>query len=113
MAPLCFPLSVESRWISQIPPVAGDIQRTAQSLRCSFHESHDQGLIMRIFGSSAGCLSVLFGLAFGLPALAEPSVDLDGPTAGWRYSGLLEQPDASRVAYPTPPIDRGGQRAAA
>ncbi|MFP1523582.1 hypothetical protein, partial [Pseudomonas aeruginosa] len=22
---------------------------------------------MRIFGSSAGCLSVLFGLAFGLP----------------------------------------------
>ncbi|EPI4701604.1 hypothetical protein ACS593_005387, partial [Pseudomonas aeruginosa] len=23
---------------------------------------------MRIFGSSAGCLSVLFGLAFGLPA---------------------------------------------
>ena len=65
---------------------------------------------MRIFGSSAGCLSVLFGLAFGLPALAEPSVDLDGPTAGWRYSGLLEQPDAPRVAYPTPPIDRGGQR---
>ena len=65
---------------------------------------------MRIFGSSAGCLSVLFGLAFGLPAPAEPSVDLDGPTAGWRYSGLLEQPDAPRVAYPIPPIDRGGQR---
>jgi uncharacterized protein YfaP (DUF2135 family) len=41
---------------------------------------------------------------------AEPSVELQGPTAGWRYSGLLERPDDARVAYPTPPIDRGAQR---
>ncbi|MGY4531015.1 uncharacterized protein YfaP (DUF2135 family) [Pseudomonas sp. TE3786] len=43
-------------------------------------------------------------------AMADPSVELQGPTAGWRYSGLLERSDDARVAYPTPPIDRGAQR---
>ncbi|MBB2495470.1 YfaP family protein [Aquipseudomonas ullengensis] len=43
-------------------------------------------------------------------ALAEPSADLDGPAAGWRYSGLLDRTENARVAYPTPPIDRGAQR---
>lgn len=43
-------------------------------------------------------------------ALAEPTASLDGPTAGWRYSGLLDRTENARVAYPTPPIDRGAQR---
>lgn len=43
-------------------------------------------------------------------ATAEPAVDLQGPVAGWRYSGLLDRADDARVAYPTPPIDRGAQR---
>lgn len=42
--------------------------------------------------------------------LAEPSASLDGPTAGWRYAGLLDRTEQARVAYPTPPIDRGAQR---
>lgn len=70
------------------------------------------------------------GWAFGLllsaalPATAQPapaapetaavtetaSAELSGPTGGWRYHGLLGTPDEVRVAYPTPPIDRGGQR---
>ncbi|MDO9618593.1 MAG: DUF2135 domain-containing protein [Pseudomonas sp.] len=52
------------------------------------------------------CLGLL--LATGLQA--EPAMSLDGPTAGWRYSGLLNDMQTPRVAYPTPPIDRGGQR---
>ncbi len=51
------------------------------------------------------CLALLVSTA-----MAEPSVELQGPTAGWRYSGLLERSDDARVAYPTPPIDRGAQR---
>lgn len=43
-------------------------------------------------------------------AMAEPTASLDGPTAGWRYSGLLDRTENARVAYPTPPIDRGAQR---
>lgn len=50
----------------------------------------------------------VLGVASG--AWAEPAALLDGPSAGWRHSGLLEPTDEPRVAYPTPPIDRGGQR---
>ncbi len=54
---------------------------------------------------------LLFCLAaFCACAVAEPSADLQTPVAGWRYSGLLERADEARVAYPTPPIDRGAQR---
>lgn len=55
-------------------------------------------------------------LAFAmLPCAAQsdasaPAVDLDGPTAGWRYHGMATWSDEARVAYPTPPIDRGAQR---
>ncbi|WP_435605989.1 YfaP family protein [Pseudomonas knackmussii] len=58
--------------------------------------------------------------ALGLPLLlafcwqgsvcADPSAELDGPAGGWRYSGLLDDLESPRVAYPTPPIDRGGVR---
>lgn len=41
---------------------------------------------------------------------AEPSATLEEPTGGWRYSGLLDRSENPAVAYPTPPIDRGGQR---
>ncbi|WP_437881691.1 YfaP family protein [Pseudomonas sp. LRF_L74] len=51
------------------------------------------------------------GLAMMVPvALAEPSAELEGPTGGWRFSGLIDRDDQPRVAYPTPPIDRGAQR---
>ncbi|KIP98459.1 signal peptide protein [Pseudomonas fulva] len=42
--------------------------------------------------------------------LADPSVSLQGPSGGWRYHGLNDGADEARVAYPTPPIDRGAQR---
>lgn len=35
---------------------------------------------------------------------------LDAPLGGWRHHGLTDDPEQARVAYPTPPIDRGGQR---
>ncbi|MFP6861932.1 YfaP family protein [Pseudomonas sp.] len=57
--------------------------------------------------------SLLSLLCLALPAsmaLAEPTASLEGPTAGWRYSGLLDRAENARVAYPTPPIDRGAQR---
>lgn len=43
-------------------------------------------------------------------AVEAPGVDWQGPSAGWRVHGLLEDNSDARVAYPTPPIDRGGQR---
>ena len=39
-----------------------------------------------------------------------PGADLSSPTAGWRYHGQGTWADEARVAYPTPPIDRGAQR---
>ena len=41
---------------------------------------------------------------------AEPEAPLQAPLAGWRYHGLIDRSEDARVAYPTPPIDRGGQR---
>jgi uncharacterized protein YfaP (DUF2135 family) len=40
----------------------------------------------------------------------EAGADLSSPTAGWRYHGQGTWADEARVAYPTPPIDRGAQR---
>lgn len=53
---------------------------------------------------------VLLLLSMASSAWAEPDVDLSAPTAGWHYWGLTERPHEARVAYPTPPIDRGAQR---
>lgn len=45
------------------------------------------------------------------PVVEEPGAQLDGPTGGWRFHGMGPwKTDEARVAYPTPPIDRGGQR---
>lgn len=41
---------------------------------------------------------------------AESGAELSSPSAGWRHSGLTDDPSVPRVAYPTPPIDRGGAR---
>lgn len=45
----------------------------------------------------------------GFSAVAE-TIRLDTPAGGWSHSGLAEQPDEATFAYPTPPIDRGGQK---
>ncbi|MGH8556752.1 MAG: YfaP family protein [Methylococcales bacterium] len=47
-----------------------------------------------------------------LPAMlhAEPLAELRAPSGGWHYDGLIEPENDARVAYPTPPIDRGAQR---
>ena len=63
--------------------------------------------------AGAGIITGLLTLGMVLPVHAQTEragVDMQGPAAGWRYDGLLNDPDEVRVAYPTPPIDRGGQR---
>ena len=62
------------------------------------------------FKDSACGLVLLFALLPFAWVHAEPGAELASPAAGWRYSGLLDDLDSPRVAYPTPPIDRGGQR---
>lgn len=64
---------------------------------------------MRVKDFARG-LVLLLGLLPLVGLRAEPGAELVSPTAGWRYSGLLDDLDSPRVAYPTPPIDRGGQR---
>ena len=55
-------------------------------------------------------LRVLMGWAFAAAAWAGPTAELSEPVGGWRYNGLLDRSENPRVAYPTPPIDRGVQR---
>lgn len=60
--------------------------------------------LSRFFG--AICLALL-----SPPLSAETSSpELTAPAGGWRFDGLLQQDGEARVAYPTPPIDRGAQR---
>lgn len=61
---------------------------------------------------STQAILILLGCLGGTMAAAQqsPTVDLDSPTGGWRYHGLTDRDQDARVAYPTPPIDRGGQR---
>jgi len=40
----------------------------------------------------------------------ESPVTLENPRGGWNYSGLTDRTVDTRVAYPTPPIDRGAQK---
>lgn len=44
-------------------------------------------------------------------ALAQEAIELKTPVGGWNYGGLTDKSGDTRVAYPTPPIDRGAQRA--
>jgi uncharacterized protein YfaP (DUF2135 family) len=43
-------------------------------------------------------------------AQADETLMLDSPRGGWNYSGLVDRTEDTRVAYPTPPIDRGAQK---
>jgi uncharacterized protein YfaP (DUF2135 family) len=58
----------------------------------------------------------LHSLAFALLACStwaagtEEAVSVDNPRGGWNYSGVTDRPDDTRVAYPTPPINRGAQK---
>jgi uncharacterized protein YfaP (DUF2135 family) len=57
----------------------------------------------------ATILSLL--LLASLPAAAaDQNASIDTPRGGWNYSGLTDHAGDTRVAYPTPPIDRGAQR---
>ncbi|TCS38272.1 uncharacterized protein YfaP (DUF2135 family) [Paucimonas lemoignei] len=38
------------------------------------------------------------------------ATELTSPRGGWNYSGLTDKSGESRVAYPTPPINRGAQK---
>jgi uncharacterized protein YfaP (DUF2135 family) len=49
------------------------------------------------------------GLAFSACA-EEQALTLDTPHGGWNYSGLVDKSGEARVAYPTPPINRGTQK---
>ena len=65
---------------------------------------------------------ILASLMMNLPALAadapkdnavkpeKQSIALETPRGGWNYSGMTDHSTDTRVAYPTPPIDRGAQR---
>lgn len=59
-------------------------------------------MIERIFG--------LLLLATALSAQAQEAVTLENPRGGWNYSGVVDRPGDTAVAYPTPPIERGAQR---
>jgi uncharacterized protein YfaP (DUF2135 family) len=48
--------------------------------------------------------------ACAFSAQAQEPVTLDAPRGGWNYSGIADRTEETRVAYPTPPIDRGAQR---
>lgn len=41
---------------------------------------------------------------------AEQAVVIDSPRGGWNYSGVTDRSNDTRVAYPTPPINRGAQK---
>lgn len=49
-------------------------------------------------------------LAAAPSSQAQDAATLQSPTGGWRYHGMGPWANEARVAYPTPPIDRGAQR---
>lgn len=57
---------------------------------------------------------ILAPTAAGLSLLAAAAyateVNWQGPNNGWVYDGLTNKSETARVAYPTPPIDRGRVR---
>jgi uncharacterized protein YfaP (DUF2135 family) len=55
-------------------------------------------------------VGVLLLLADAACAQMSPALEYDGPHGGWNYSGTVDRPGDVNFAYPTPPVDRGGQR---
>lgn len=83
----------------------------------AFNSHKKQGAFMRgtsdkLYGSAPVRCVMALALTFVsvTTACAESSSALTEPVGGWRYNGLLDRSEAPRVAYPIPPIDRGGQR---
>ena len=60
----------------------------------------------------AKCLMILLVLSalHVQIAVADTANTLESPRGGWNYSGMTDRAGEARVAYPTPPIDRGAQR---
>lgn len=60
----------------------------------------------------ANCLMILLVLSalHVQIAAADTANTLESPRGGWNYSGMTDRAGEARVAYPTPPIDRGAQR---
>lgn len=58
----------------------------------------------------SGILAFLLWVAGVHAAAADSPAAIDTPRGGWNYSGLTDHAGDTRVAYPTPPIDRGAQR---
>lgn len=56
------------------------------------------------------CAALTMPSSWADPRGGEPPVSLQAPSGGWRYYGLNDGDSDARVAYPTPPIDRGAQR---
>jgi uncharacterized protein YfaP (DUF2135 family) len=54
--------------------------------------------VLLLLGASAAC------------AQKPPALEYDGPHGGWNYAGTVDRPGDVNFAYPTPPVDRGGQR---
>jgi uncharacterized protein YfaP (DUF2135 family) len=55
-------------------------------------------------------LAIVAFVSCAFAAAAEEAIVLESPRGGWNYSGVIDRPDEARVAYPTPPIDRGMQK---
>lgn len=55
-------------------------------------------------------LTLTSSLALLNTMVAGQTATIDNPRGGWNYSGLTDHAGDTRVAYPTPPINRGAQR---
>lgn len=67
-------------------------------------------LLAALGAASAAAGAAPAGTPASNTAPSEPAVSLDTPRGGWNYSGLTDRAEDTRVAYPTPPINRGAQR---
>jgi len=65
---------------------------------------------LREFASGCALVALLCGAYAQAGDTDAPNVELTTPANGWRHHGMAGWSNEARVAYPTPPIDRGGQR---
>ncbi|MEN9866000.1 MAG: hypothetical protein RL748_1590 [Pseudomonadota bacterium] len=67
--------------------------------------------------TAATMLATMLAATLGTAAICFPAqaadepIELKTPAGGWNYGGLTDKSGDTRVAYPTPPINRGAQRA--
>jgi len=65
---------------------------------------------MKLSTTFASLLLAPISLAVVAEPAIGPPITLESPRGGWNYSGLIDRKDEERVAYPTPPINRGAQK---